>query len=64
MLIEHRKTKDRQADNPTGGTAICRTTNHDANSDEIAVNLTIPCFQREKGKSTIMIYGKERIQAK
>ena len=24
MLIEDRKTKDRQADNPTGGTAICR----------------------------------------
>ena len=32
MLIEHRKTKDRQADNPTGGTAICRTTNNNANS--------------------------------
>ena len=34
MLIELRKTKDRQADSPTGGTAICRTTNHDANNDE------------------------------
>ena len=63
MLIEHRKTKDRQADNPTGGTAICRMTHHDANSDEITVNSTIPCFQWEKGKSTIMIYGKELIQA-
>ena len=63
MLIEHRKTRDRQADNPAGGIAICRTTNHDANSDEIAVNSTIPCLQGEKGKSTIMIYGKELIQA-
>ena len=64
MLIEFRKTKDRQADNPTGGTAICRTTNHDANNDEKAVNWATPCFQWEKGKSTIMIYGKELIQAK
>ena len=64
MLIELRKTKDRQADSPTGGpTAICRTTNHDANSDEKAVNSTTPCFQWEKGKSTIMIYDKELIQA-
>ena len=64
MLIELRTTKDRQADSPTGGTAICRTTNHDANSDAKAVNSTTPCFQWEKGKSTIMIYGKELIQAK
>ena len=64
MVIELRKTKDRQADSPTGGTAICRTTNHDANSDENVVNLTTPCFQWEKGKSIIMIYGKELIQAK
>ena len=64
MLIELRKIKDRQADSPTGGTAIWRTTNHDANSDEKAFNSTTPCFQWEKGKGTIMIYGKELIQAK
>ena len=64
MLIELRKTKDRQADSPTGGTAICRSTNHDANSDEKAVNSMTPCFQWEKRKSTVMIYGKELIQAK
>ena len=63
MLIEHRKTKDRQVDNPTGGTAIFRTTNHDAISDEIVANSTIPCFQWEKRKITIMIYGNELIQA-
>ena len=64
MLIELRKTKDRRADRPTGGTAICRTTDHDANSDENVVNSTTPCLQWEKGKSIIMIYGKELIQAK
>ena len=63
MLIEHRKTKDRQVDNPNGGTATCRTTNHDAISDDIAANWTIPCFQWERRKITIMIYGKEIIQA-
>ena len=63
MLIELRKTKDRQADSPTDGTAICRTKNHDANNDEKAVNSTTPCFLWEKGKSTIMIYDKELIQA-
>ena len=49
MLIELRKTKDRQADSPTGGTAICRTTNHDANSDE-SRQLDDPLLSMRKGK--------------
>ena len=50
MLIELRKTKDRRADSPTRGTAICRTTNHDANSDENSRQLDDPRLSMRKGK--------------
>ena len=64
MIIEHRKTKDLQAETPTGGTALFHYDKSRCHQRQyLAVNWKMPNFQWEKRKSTILIYGKELIQA-